>query len=514
MTKVSIKKNVKPKTTKQKQRQTQKQNVTVNIGTSAVKRRSRQPKKAQPVKPAQSISQPIIQSYNQPIFKPPISQQSSLASSILASQPTAQPSSLASSILATQATPKVIAEEVKQQSSLSKALQEQITDEPVTKVNDLERVRGERLKKFDKPVEVKKEEPVRNALLNQLLSDQQDDTEEINLLSTRPTQSDIPFSSSELIATDLPSFRSTGTQTSRFTNALRGLGLESVVPTSNILTPSRSEQRRSEQKYRLLGTLPPLGPRFAAEQDDFYNLPAETAQTEEAYFDPSEEATQETPLSQPEPRGASEMITQTELSEPTPLTQPTVELGFGGLSEEPIQTSVGQILPPEPVSQNDLIIKGRNKKRSSLLKAVEPPPPITAEQETAPTILEGLKANEVRAADQYTTEQLVKDEPAGGAPLAESRVVESSLLIKTPAEQASDKWEELQLLGGPLEGIDRTKPNPKGGKALKKSTNEWLKDIHSTPGNENWEAVKPVDRPRPGPKKKSVVAEEIQVSEL
>ena len=163
MTKVSIKKNVKPKTIKQKQRQTQKQNVTVNIGTSAIKRRSRQPKKTQPVKPAQSISQPIIQSYNQPIFKPPISQQSSLASSILASQPTAQPSSLASSILATQATPKVKAEEVKQQSSLSKALQEQNTDEPVTKVNDLERVRGERLKKFEKPAEVKKEEPIRNA---------------------------------------------------------------------------------------------------------------------------------------------------------------------------------------------------------------------------------------------------------------------------------------------------------------------------------------------------------------
>ena len=117
MTKVSIKKNVKPKTLKQKQRQTQKQNVTVNIGTGAIKKRGRQTKKAQPVKPVQSLSQPIIQSYNQPIFKPPIPQQSSLASTILA----------------TQLTPKVVAEEAKEQTSLKKALQEQNTDEPVTK---------------------------------------------------------------------------------------------------------------------------------------------------------------------------------------------------------------------------------------------------------------------------------------------------------------------------------------------------------------------------------------------
>ena len=78
MTKVSIKKNVKPKTMKQKQRQTQKTNVTVNIGTGAIKKRGRPTKKSQPVKQAQTISQPIIQSYNQPIFKQP----SSLASSI------------------------------------------------------------------------------------------------------------------------------------------------------------------------------------------------------------------------------------------------------------------------------------------------------------------------------------------------------------------------------------------------------------------------------------------------
>ena len=131
MVKVSIKKNIKPKTTKQKQKQTQKTNVIVNISSEVIKKKRGRPTRRskiekQPTKP--SSQQPITQSYNQPIFK----------------QSTPQPSSLASSILATQATPKVIAEKVKQQSSLSKALQEQNTDEPVTKVNDLERVRGER----------------------------------------------------------------------------------------------------------------------------------------------------------------------------------------------------------------------------------------------------------------------------------------------------------------------------------------------------------------------------------
>ena len=143
MVKVSIKKNVKPKTMKQKQKQTQ--NVTVNIGSVGKKRgRSRK----QPVKKPtqQPIYQPTI-SYNQPVFK----QSNPQPSSILASQPIAQPSSsLASSILATQSTPKVIAEEVKDQSTLRKALQEQNlqTDEPVTKGNDLERLRSARIKKL------------------------------------------------------------------------------------------------------------------------------------------------------------------------------------------------------------------------------------------------------------------------------------------------------------------------------------------------------------------------------
>ena len=102
MTKINIKKNPKPQNKiKQKQKQTQKQNVTVNIGTNVIKKRGR-PKKAQqtkqvPTKQTQPIISPSFSSFNQPIFKPPIS----------------QPTSLASTILATQDKPKVVAEEKK-----------------------------------------------------------------------------------------------------------------------------------------------------------------------------------------------------------------------------------------------------------------------------------------------------------------------------------------------------------------------------------------------------------------
>jgi len=508
MGKVSIKKNVKPKTIKQKQKQTQ--NVTVNIG-SISKKRGRPKRQSQPVKKPvqQPTSQPIV-SYNQPIFK----------------QSTPQPSSLASSILATQATPTAIKKEVTEQSSLQKALQEQNTqiDEPVTKGNDLERVRSERMKKFEKPsvIEETKIEPVSNhsllgqivadrkkeidneklyriALLSQSLADQQDDTEEIQALKAQPTQPNIPFASSELTVTDLPSFRSTGTQTSRFTNALRGIGLESVIPSSDILTPSRSEQR-----IRLLGTLPSLKKRFTTSTEETFTS-KEPTQTEETYFDPFEEPTQEeTPLSQPEPRGATEMITQTEPSEPTPLTQPTVEMGFGGLSEEPIQTSVGQILPPEPVSQNELIVKKRNIKLPSLLKPVEPPPPITAEQEIAPTILEGLQANEVRAADQYINEQLVKDEPAGGVPFAQAEVIGEQSKLPSESKQIEAKWQELKDSG--LITSKRTF----GGE--RRPIKQLLSEINSISGNESY---KPITKPnKPGPKLKPVVAEEVQVIDV
>ena len=169
MVKVSIKKNVKPKTMKQKQKQTQKTNVTVNIGSNVIKKKRGRP----PTKKAKIEKQPtqpsITQSYIQPIFK----------QSTLPQQPT-----LTSSILATQEKPKIMAEEIKEQTSIKKALQEQNlqTDEPITSANDLERVRNARIKKIDVVKEIKTEKPFRNALLGQVLSNQQDDTEEIQVL--------------------------------------------------------------------------------------------------------------------------------------------------------------------------------------------------------------------------------------------------------------------------------------------------------------------------------------------
>ena len=172
MVKVVIKKNIKPKKKVMKQKQTQKQTVNINIGDTITKKKRGRPTKKSKIE-KQPTQQPITQSYNQPILK----------------QSTPQPTSLSSAILATQDKPKVIKEEAKEESSIKKALEEQNTQtgEPVSKANDLERVRTERIKKVDTPkIEVLKDQPIRNALLGQLLSEQQDDTEELQYLLIKP----------------------------------------------------------------------------------------------------------------------------------------------------------------------------------------------------------------------------------------------------------------------------------------------------------------------------------------
>jgi hypothetical protein len=188
MVKVLIKKNIKPKTTKQKQKQKQTQTVNINIGDTITKKKRGRPTRRskmekQTTKPASQ--QPITQSYIQPIFKQSIPN---------------QPSTLASSILASQNIPKVIKEEVKEESAIKKALIDQnlSTEEPEIKANDLERVREERRKKFEIPKGIKKEEPIRHALFSQMLSDQQDDTEEIQQLIKLSKPPTTPFDANEL----------------------------------------------------------------------------------------------------------------------------------------------------------------------------------------------------------------------------------------------------------------------------------------------------------------------------
>jgi hypothetical protein len=466
MTKINIKKNVKPqKKIKQKQKQTQKQNVTVNIGTNIIKKRGR-PKKAQPTKQTPTKQAPIIapsfQSFNQPIFKPPVAQQSSLASTILA----------------TQDKPKVAAEEKKEQTTLQKALQEQNSNDPIeTKGNDLERVRNKRVEKLDKQE--------REALTSQVLSNQQDDTEEINFLSPPPKRQDIQYMTTQ---TQTPSFSS-----SEALSSLPPIISKRELRFLNQAALSRSylDSQREELRSLLLGREKAEQPltqeeeSFAATEEESFTAPDEV--------NPDVAAQQEDVLSKIKGRGAAELITETP-SESTPLTQPTVELGFGGLSEESLQTSVGQFLPPDPVSQNELTVKESKKKGKSILKPIEPPPPITEEQETAPSILQ-----DVRAADQYVTQQLVKDEPSGGAPFAQAEVVDPSLSIPSELSQIETKWQELKDSGF------ITSRRTAGG--TRRPKEDLLSEINFVSGNETWE---PIKRPnKPGPKPKAVVAQAV-----
>jgi len=335
MVKVSIKKNVKPKTVKQKQKQSQKTNVTVNIGSDIIKKkRGRPPKKSKIEKQKPASQQPIIQSYNQPIFK----QSTPPASSVAGMQPQ-QLSNLASSILASQNTPKVVKEEIKEESALKKALTEQSlqTEEPITKANDLERVRVERIKKVGKPkIEILKDEPIRYALLSQMLSDQQDDTEELQQILVKPK------------------------------------------PVKLDLTPISTTLKQ-----------PAVNPLTS--------------------FSPSIEPA---------------LLSQ-ENKEPDLFTL------LNNRSQEPITQEEELVVEDEEIPENALI----NQQQ-------EPPTTILEETESPPTIIESLEP--VRQADQYTTEQLVKDE----IPTAQA-----SLVSVMRSKQIESKWKELHKKGGPLEDI-------------------------------------------------------------
>ena len=487
---ITVKKNAKPpkktkpkpkpkQNEKQNEKQTQQQSITVNIGTSVSKKRGR-PKRAQPVKQATKQTQPIVspsfQSFNQPIFKQPIQ----------------QPSSLTSSILATQEKPKVVAEERKEQSSLIKALVEQNTEpeKPETQKNDLERVRAKRVEKFEvKPseavVDVKKlmksEEPIRHALLGQLLAEPQDDTEEIARLTPKPKTKDIPFNTIDIT-----------TQTALSSNPLSRL--PPITPTSNLFTlssieplPSLYALKRYQQKKRLEANL--ISKQFQQLEQQLEAEEPPEPEPESTFYDVEEETPPEV-LKQVQERGPAELVTEAP-SEPTPLSQPTIELGFGGLAEEPIQTNVGQILPPEPISQGALEVKEEKKKKTkTILKPIEPPPAITAPQETAPTILQN-----VRAPDQYVTEQLVKGEPPG-APLAAAEIIEPPSRIPSELIQIEAKWKELQKAG--VITSKRT-----GDSGTRRTKEDLLGEIQSF---ETWEPIKKPNKPGPQPKLKVAVA--------
>jgi len=209
--------------------------------------------------------------------------------------------------------------------------------------------------------------------------------------------------------------------------------------------------------------------------------------------------------------------------------------------------SKGKILPPEPVSQNILEIKETKKNppsileppkpQTTILQAEEPPPPITQAEEPLQMGFSGLSEPSIQLPsneeeiNKLITEiqqtkmtnqkilQAVEPPPTILTPIAQpttqiqatvlppitqaEAIDEAQVIMKTPAEQTREKWEELQQSGGPLEGIIRTKSNPKvGGKPLHKSSAEWLADIQSIPEFKDWKPTKPIGRIPSGPKPK------------
>jgi hypothetical protein len=357
--KITIKKNKKP-TKAQKQKQTQKQSVTVNIGSSITKKRART---SQQKKPTQ---QPIIYpsstiSLNQPTIKYPNPTQNPLISAIIPQ-------------------PKI--EE--------------------TKVNDLEKVRTARVEKLevkpsepyetlfhklppkaslsDEPIfalrEIRKDsDKISHALLGQIYTDKQDDTEELSQLFQQPTRPPIEFISSS-------------TQT--FSPNISSGPLSNLPP---IISKKELLLLRPKQEQDLFGLLKEaetfeynapsnkalldsLQDKYDAQQQLlFERLQAEESltQAEEPFVDPEVVAQQQEVLQQIQERGPAELIAE----RPTPLKQESVELGFGGLAEEPI-------------SQGALEVKEAKKPPKTILAPIPQPPSILKPSETSKGLLEEL----------------------------------------------------------------------------------------------------------------------------
>jgi hypothetical protein len=433
MSKISIKKNIGP-TKKQKQKQTQKQSVVVNIGAvGKTRRRTRQP-------PRQSLKKSLT-------TQPPVAIAPTFAPSFFNRQPNQPNQSLLATpnqlLLAQQEKPKVLVEEVKEQSALRKALQEQNdeTAEPVVKVNDLEKVRAQRVKKFEPsvaPIETAKlygeEEPIRGGLLGQVLSQPSERTDEtLGLLSQ---QKQIPYNP---------------------TGALSSLGF--TFPGSII---DVSEREAREEEAIATAFKGRRGKEFKTRQALLEELKSFgiIVGADEALVEAQKGTRTLPPLRREPQRGAAELVVE-DIAEPTPLTKQTSELGFGGLAEEPTQTDIafeppepepqpssGEFLPIAPVSQTGL----------SILEAQQPPPPLLAQP--------------------YVTERLVKEDL--GPPEAEARVLES----RTEKTQIKELWDQL-IRDGVLKASSKI-----DDRSRNKTRSELLADINTVSGYEDYKPVK------------------------
>jgi hypothetical protein len=289
-----------------------------------------------------------------------------------------------------------------------------------------------------------------------MLSNQQDDTEEINALKFQT-----------------PEKQSFGTQTSTF---------ERKFNFGNDYNASQDFNKTIKKQYE------PVSETARKRRDISRQRRTITdADTEEFVPTVNEEQTNETPLIQPEERGATDLLTQTGSTEANPLlptieteinpfsskpVEPidqTLELGFGGLAEESIQTSVGTILPPDPVSQEQLL-----RKQQQL-------PPLT--------ILNPI---------QYRTERLVKDEgPSEGASEGQAEGPtegQSEIILEAKPLKPSDyiraKWRELSSAGA-LEGYNYTFTNKTGKSQVRPSKDLLLEILSIDPSYEPPDSKKP-----------------------
>lgn len=413
---------------KQKQKQTQKTNINISIGdTITKKKRGRPTKREQTIKkPIQQPIAPVIQSFNQPTFK----QATPPASSVAGMQP--QPS-LATSILASQEKPNIMAKEIKQETAIQKALVEQNTqtEEAIPKVNELEKVKKERIKKLEQPIvkpiegafkmtPYEENKSLRVSLLSQHLADVGDDTEEINSLRTVGL-----FSSSPII-----------------TNPLSGLKIPKIPnPLSGVKIPNIPNPLSGVSSSGITNYL-----------DSFLDE-EETQPIEEVV--PSEENI--SPL------------TNISSSSPTPLSQPVITQTLQDKldeiqDEQPIEETKEETMLQETKDEEPIIEKSGEAQANEAISMIQK---ILKPIETPPTILQPIQKeapllNEEE--DQITNPQEQAEETT---PMIEIKQVdedpESEYSKYPPKEQAQRRYKELVaqgLLKGSIyqaNGIDKNK---------------------------------------------------------
>jgi len=542
MTKIIVKKNNKPmKKLKQKQKQTQKQNVTVNIGTNIIKKRGR-PRKSQPVKkpiqqPIPRTSSTIVAPSIQPIFKQTIP-------------------SLASSILATQEKPSIVAKENKDESALKKAIIEQNTNKEIEKeVNDLEKTKPKPkenpnmisvpdgsinitppiptrkpipipsvgLINYDMPPYLRKPnkdinplynmsnyeqtKKIKESLLNQLLEEKQDDTEEISALSktfispntvqsttplTKPTQPKNPLSNPVQSITPNPLYKQ--------------------VTTTPLVSPIVEETK--EEEY--LGGVEESKDSEPPEQLEQPEQPEQPEQVFIPHYKNYNFINKSSDYTQPELENKYDEVINEQLTINKIITEQLANIGLempsSGITAQFLKTH-NDILTEDLIdlmtySQDLQDEQARIEKKithietQKPLKTQEPAPTILQQEEPAPTILQS-----VRAPDQYVTEQLVKGEqPPSEAPQAEAIVIEPTPTGLTQAQQIEQKWQELK--DAKIITLSTTVIDEITGKRRRKREGERLQDIHETIGYETWTPT-PTEKNKPGPKPKVVVATQI-----